>query len=167
MHCGERAKFCGCLLISWICKCRVFDLSSICSKTNSPTACYALNHFSQIKIFRVEPSGLWSCRVLKGYWYCHSDGKDISLQCHPPGLPQAYRISTVPLWASILNSRRGHSLMAWWVKNPLAIQENTGDASSIPGSERSPEKEMEPTIVFLPRRFHWQRSLVGYSPWGH
>ena len=27
------------------------------------------------------------------------------------------------------------------------------------------EKQMTP--VFLPEKFHGQRSLVGYSPWGH
>ena len=25
----------------------------------------------------------------------------------------------------------------------------------------------QPTPVFLPEEFHGQRSLVGYSPWGH
>ena len=29
------------------------------------------------------------------------------------------------------------------------------------------EKEMQPTPVFLPGEFHGQRSLAGYSPWGH
>ena len=28
-------------------------------------------------------------------------------------------------------------------------------------------KYMLPTPVFLPRKSHGQRSLVGYSPWGH
>ena len=28
-------------------------------------------------------------------------------------------------------------------------------------------KEWQPTPVFLPGNFHGQRSLVGYSPWGH
>ena len=28
------------------------------------------------------------------------------------------------------------------------------------------EKEMEPTPVFLPGKFHGWRKLVGYSPWG-
>ena len=28
------------------------------------------------------------------------------------------------------------------------------------------EKEMQPTPVFLPGKFHGRRSLVGYSPWG-
>ena len=28
-------------------------------------------------------------------------------------------------------------------------------------------REWQPTLVFLPREFHGQRSLAGYSPWGH
>ena len=28
-------------------------------------------------------------------------------------------------------------------------------------------REWQPTTVFLPGEFHGQRSLVGYSPWGH
>ena len=29
------------------------------------------------------------------------------------------------------------------------------------------ERKWQPTPVFLPGKFHGQRSLVGYSPWGH
>ena len=43
---------------------------------------------------------------------------------------------------------------------------NAGDLSSTPGSGRSPGKE-NGYPLFLPERFHRQRSLVGYSPWGH
>ena len=28
-------------------------------------------------------------------------------------------------------------------------------------------REWQPTPVFFPGEFHGQRSLVGYSPWGH
>ena len=28
-------------------------------------------------------------------------------------------------------------------------------------------RKWQPTLVFLPGEFHGQRSLVGYSPWGH
>ena len=50
------------------------------------------------------------------------------------------------------------------VKNPPA---NAGDAGSILRSERSPwKRKWQPTPVFLPGKFHEQRSLVGYSPWG-
>ena len=47
---------------------------------------------------------------------------------------------------------------------------NAGDLCSIPWSGRFPGKEIakeQPTPVFLPEEFHGQRSLVGYSPWGH
>ena len=37
----------------------------------------------------------------------------------------------------------------------------------IPGSRRSPGGGNELTPVFLPGESHGQRSLVGYSPWGH
>ena len=51
------------------------------------------------------------------------------------------------------------------LKNPPT---NAGEAVSIPGSERSPgEGKWQPTPVFMPGKSHGQRSLVGYSLWGH
>ena len=47
------------------------------------------------------------------------------------------------------------------VKNPPA---NAVAAASIPGSGRS---KCQPTPVFLPGKSDGQRSLAGYSPWGH
>ena len=35
------------------------------------------------------------------------------------------------------------------------------------GQEDPLEKGMTTTLVFLPGGFHGQRSLAGYSPWGH
>ena len=35
------------------------------------------------------------------------------------------------------------------------------------GQEDPLEKGMQPTPIFLPGEFHRQRSLAGYSPWGH
>ena len=29
------------------------------------------------------------------------------------------------------------------------------------------KKKWQPDLVFLPGKFHGQRNLVGYSPWGH
>ena len=51
------------------------------------------------------------------------------------------------------------------VKNPLA---NAGDVGLIPELGRFPwRRKWQPTLVFLPRKFHGQRNLAGYSPWGH
>ena len=51
------------------------------------------------------------------------------------------------------------------IKNPPAGAGDVRDVGSIPGSGRSPEGQS--TSVFLPGESHGQRSLVGYSPWGH
>ena len=55
------------------------------------------------------------------------------------------------------------SLVAQTVKNPPAIQETW--VQSL-GGEDPLEKGMVPTPVLLPREFHGQRTLVGYSLWG-
>ena len=44
---------------------------------------------------------------------------------------------------------------------------DTRDAGSIPGSGRSPGVGNGNSPVFLPEKFHGQRSLAGYSPFGH
>ena len=43
---------------------------------------------------------------------------------------------------------------------------NAGGPGSIPGQE-DPLWKWQSTPVFLPGEPHGQRSLVGYSPWGH
>ena len=55
-------------------------------------------------------------------------------------------------------------LMAQRVKNLLAMQETR--VQSL-GQEDPLKKEWLPILVFLPGKFHGQRSLAGYSPWGH
>ena len=48
------------------------------------------------------------------------------------------------------------------IKNLPAMQD------SIPGSGRSPGEENGNSLtpVFLPEKFHGQRNLMGYNPWG-
>ena len=50
------------------------------------------------------------------------------------------------------------------VKNSPAMQET--QAQSL-GQEDPLEKGMATTLAFLPGKSHGQRSLTGYSPWGH
>ena len=53
------------------------------------------------------------------------------------------------------------------VNNSLANAGDTGDLNSILGSRKSPgEGNGNSLEYFLPGKFHGQRSLVGYSPWG-
>ena len=45
---------------------------------------------------------------------------------------------------------------------------NAGVPGLIPGLRRSPwKREWLPSLTFLPGESHRQRSLVGYSLWGH
>ena len=71
---------------------------------------------------------------------------------------------------SVINSltlRWGRvSLMAQWVRNPPAVQE-THTTWFNPWVGKIPwRKKWQPTPVFLPGKFHWQRNLAGYSPGG-
>ena len=44
----------------------------------------------------------------------------------------------------------------------------TGDTGSVPRFGKIPSKrKSQPTQVFLPGKSYGQKSLVGYSPWGH
>ena len=54
------------------------------------------------------------------------------------------------------------------VKKPPANAGDARDGSLTPGSGRSPRAGNGHTPqYFLPGEFHGQRSLAGYSPWGH
>ena len=58
------------------------------------------------------------------------------------------------------------SQMAQQVKTLSAMQKV--QFHSIPGSEKIPRRrKWRPTSVFLPGKFHRQRSLAGYRPWGY
>ena len=51
------------------------------------------------------------------------------------------------------------------LKNSPASAGDTRDSGSIPGSGRPPwNRKWQHTLVFLPGKFHGQRSLTGYSP---
>ena len=53
------------------------------------------------------------------------------------------------------------------VKNPPANAGGSGDGFD-PCVRKIPwRRKWQPTPVFLPEESHGQRSLVGYSPWGH
>jgi len=54
------------------------------------------------------------------------------------------------------------SLVAQKVKNLPGMQETR--VQSL-GWKIPWRRKWEPTLVFLPREFHGQRSLVGYRPW--
>ena len=53
-------------------------------------------------------------------------------------------------------------------KEPTCQCERLERLGFDPGVGKTPwGRKWQPTLVFLPRKFHSQRSLAGYSPWGH
>ena len=58
--------------------------------------------------------------------------------------------------------------MALGVKNLLPTLEDVKRCGLDPWVGKLPwRRKWHPTPVFLPGESHGQRSLVGYSPWGH
>ena len=57
--------------------------------------------------------------------------------------------------------------LPWWLSGKeFACQ--AGDAGSIPGLGKIPwKRKWQPSPVLLSGKSHGQRSLVGFSPWGH
>ena len=53
------------------------------------------------------------------------------------------------------------------VKNLPANAGATGDVGSILVRKIPWRRKWQPTAVFLPGEFHGERSLAGYSSWGH
>ena len=71
--------------------------------------------------------------------------------------------------AHLFTSQQSHNFPGGAVvKNLTAKQktQETEDTGSIVGQESHWEKETA-TPVFLSGKFHGQRSLEGYIPWGH
>ena len=62
----------------------------------------------------------------------------------------------------IINTVNGGAV----VKNPPANATDTEDSSSISVRKIPWSRKWQPTLVFLSGKFHGERSLVGYSPWG-
>ena len=57
--------------------------------------------------------------------------------------------------------------LPWWFSGKESAC-NSGDLGSVPGLGRSPgEGNGNPLQVFLPGKFHAQKSLAGYRTWGH
>ena len=60
------------------------------------------------------------------------------------------------------------SLVAQLIKNQLANAGDTRDRGFDPWVRKIPwRRKWQPTPVFLPGKFHGQKSLAGYSTWDH
>ena len=73
----------------------------------------------------------------------------------------------IPGGAKLWEAKQVGFLGGSTVKNPPAVQEVQKTWIRFLGREDLLEEAWQPTPVFLSGEFHGQRSLVGYSPWGH
>ena len=72
-----------------------------------------------------------------------------------------------PTWYfSDIYFHNSRSLVAQMLKNLHAVQEIRRPGFDPWVGKIPCRREWLPTLVFLPREFHGQRSLAGYSPWG-
>ena len=94
-------------------------------------------------------------------WHFQSRNLDLIFLLSTPQLFNtshitAFVVNDIAFWQAII--------VAWMVKNLPAMQEIS--VRSL-GQEEPWRRKWQPTPVFLPRESHGQRSLAGYSPWGH
>ena len=89
----------------------------------------------------VQASSLYPVRMKPGSW----------------PLAKGFNMITSLTWAS---------QVVLVVKNLPASAGDAKDTGSIPGSGTPWRRKWQPTPVFLPGKFHGQRSLAGYSPQG-
>ena len=77
----------------------------------------------------------------------------------PPSIRAFYNQSTLCMrWPKYWSFSFRH-LYFWCLSGKESIKTGLGKISW--------RREWQPTPVFLPGEFHGQRSLAGYSPWGH
>ena len=90
----------------------------------------------------------------KGYPLQYS-GLENSMDCIAHGVAKS---------RTRLSNFHFHFLVAQTEKNPPIMQRHRFDpwVRKIPWS-----RKWQPTLVSLPGKFHEQRRLVGYCPWGH
>ena len=62
-----------------------------------------------------------------------------------------------------------HYLSRWQSDKESACQRRKCKETQVQflGPEDALDRKWQPTRVFLPGKFHGQRSLAGYSPWAH
>ena len=98
--------------------------------------------------------GMWQ----SGFWFCYHQ------QRMTPLLPNFLIIHAEGKGA--LKNRLIWDQLPLWLSGKESAY-NARDLGSIPGSRRLPgRRKWQPTPIFLSGKFHGQKSLVGYRPWG-
>ena len=91
-------------------------------------------------------------------------GKHKVLRSHTPVVRKNFQSKNNIALLNITSKYKWASLVAQTVKTAC----NEGDLALIPGLGRSPERGHDNPLQYsCLENAHGQRSLLGYSPWGH
>ena len=112
-------------------------------------------------------SGLGPCSG-SGCWLVSPSQPLVGLSPNIVSCPLASPLTQLVLDSDFLLSSLRKSTVVLVVKNPPANAGDVRDTGSIPGLGRSPGDVIgNPLQYSCLENPHGQRSLVGYSPWGH
>ena len=132
--------------------CLVFGQLGICfSKKKQPSPLLGQVELHLLALITSPPPG-------------DTTSKTDLLEKHPPedGVLGDWRRKTIHSFTHITEGQSSGGFPGGSVvKNLPANIGDAGDTGSVPGSWR---RKWQPTPLFLPGKFHGQRSLAGYSP---
>ena len=79
------------------------------------------------------------------------------------------RIFPCSPWSWKISSIKSSALYFWvWKWDMQFLKKSSKRRGFYPWVEKIPwRRKWQPTLGYLPGKFHGQRSLVGYSPWRH
>ena len=66
------------------------------------------------------------------------------------------------MWVASVDFGSWSQVLVSLIVLPIGLD---GEVSACNAGDR--RRKWQPTLVFLPGEFHRQKSLAGYSPWGH
>ena len=97
--------------------------------------------------------------------FCYGEEWYLSAACPASGSYSPGRRVPLPWFISGSGTRQWENIPI--VRRPPFIVQISQSQAVCPGPGRSPGEGNGHSPVFLPGKFHGQRSLAGYSPWGH
>ena len=74
---------------------------------------------------------------------------------------------TILIIITLTKAKYWKLLMTWGFPGGSDSKESACNAGDLSFNPWVRKREWQPTLVFLPGKFHEQRSLVSYSPWDH
>ena len=122
-------------------------------------------YYSFLVFFEATPSEWIGYSLITTRWRYKSSSSQPQLICDSARLLVTAQMG-LEFWLLVWSPQSSQVVLV--VKNPPPKARDPKDTGSIPGLERSLDlRALQHTPVFLLGESHGQRSLEGYSSWGH